>query len=197
VSPSKPTSKKSVNDYYAPTHSTASTNIATPLRLVARIRSAYLSICRCRDTIFSPHGITTDQYSLLSIVRREQSISQSELSNAMFADPNTIGSMVALLEKRGILKRNPSPSDGRVRLVSLTSEGDQLFETLSKQWEPMRRRLARCFEGEAGQHALQVLEQVCCEMVVGREEFAPGFAEKALSHRAVSAPGSSLRQARR
>jgi DNA-binding MarR family transcriptional regulator len=139
------------------------------LHMVGKIRRAYLAICRCRDTVLSPYGITTDQYALMSIIRRLGEINQTDLGTAMFADRNTICSMVSRLEKHGILQRLASPTDGRVWLVQLTRKGQQLYEYLSRDWEPMRLRLAEMFSGEAGRQAILILERVTAEMGEARE----------------------------
>jgi DNA-binding MarR family transcriptional regulator len=139
-----------------------------PLRLVGHVRRAYLSISRCRDLIFSPYGVTTDQYTLLSIVSRVGEIKQSDLNVAMFADANTISSMVTLLQKKGFLTRTPNPSDNRARLIKLTKSGAQMFEYLSREWAPMRRRLAGCLNSKNGRIALSVLEQITAEMTTAR-----------------------------
>src|ERR1700744_1615806 len=75
------------------------------LHVVRRLRRAFLSICRCGDVVFSPYRLTTEQYSLIRAVRREPGIRQTESTDKIFAEPNTVTAMVTLLEKRGILKR--------------------------------------------------------------------------------------------
>jgi DNA-binding MarR family transcriptional regulator len=129
-----------------------------------------MSISRCRDLVFTPYGVTTDQYALISIVRSRGEIKQSELGAAMFADPNTISSMLSLMEKRGVVTRKPAPSDSRARLVRLTKAGEQLFQYLSRDWEPMRLRLAECFSGADGSRALAILDRVTADMTNTRSE---------------------------
>src|ERR1700722_18203866 len=91
------------------------------LHVVRRMRRAFLSICRCGDTLFSPYGVTTDQYALILAAQREPGIRQADLGAVIFAEPNTVTAMVTLLEKRGILRRRPSRTDRRAKLVHLTA----------------------------------------------------------------------------
>jgi DNA-binding MarR family transcriptional regulator len=139
-----------------------------PLGLVGQIRRAYLSISRCRDLIFAPYGVTTDQYTLLNVVNNRGEIKQSELSVIMFTDANTISSMVRLLQKKGLLTRTPDPSDNRARLVKLTRSGVQMLQYLSRDWAPMRKRLSDCLDNENGQIALSILKQITAEMTIER-----------------------------
>ncbi len=140
------------------------------LHVVRRLRRAFLSICRCGDVTFSPYRLTTDQYSLMRAVQRNPGIRQADLTEQIFAEPNTVTAMVTLLEKRGILRRKPSLTDGRVRLLFLTAHGQTVMQRLSADWEPMRSMLRRAFEGEAGEQALKILDRVYEEMQRARED---------------------------
>ena len=136
----------------------------TTLHIVRRLRKAFLSICRCGDVTFSPYRLTTEQYSLMNAVRRNPGIRQVDITDQIFAEPNTVTAMVTLLEARGILRRKPSPSDGRARLLYLTAHGQAVMKKLSEDWEPMRALLRNCFAGEAGQEALEILDRVYVDM---------------------------------
>lgn len=148
------------------------------LYVVRRLRRAFLSICRCGDTLFSPYRLTTDQYALMRAVQRQQGIRQADLSNEIFAEPNTVTAMVSLLEKRGILRRKPSPTDGRARLLYLTAHGQTVMQRLSADWDPMRHILNECFSGEEGQQALEILDHVFEEMYRARKELCQRPYEK-------------------
>jgi DNA-binding MarR family transcriptional regulator len=139
------------------------------LHVVRRLRRAFLSICRCGDVLFSPYRLTTEQYALMRAVQRKPGIRQTELTAQIFAEPNTVTAMVSLLEKRGIVRRRSSPADGRVRLLYLTSHGQTVMQRLSEDWKPMRELLKEAFAGEAGQKALEILDQVYDKMQRERE----------------------------
>lgn len=140
------------------------------LNVVRRMRRAFLSICRCGDTLFSPYGVTTDQYALIRAVQREPGIRQADLGSIIFAEPNTVTAMVNLLEKRGILRRRPSPTDKRAKLVQLTSRGEMIMQRLAGDWQPMRQILIDCFSAPGGQQALALLDQVYEKMRVERDK---------------------------
>ncbi len=139
------------------------------LNVVRRMRRAFLSISRCGDVLFSPYGITTDQYSLIRAVQHEPGIRQADLGSIIFAEPNTVTAMVSLLEKRGILKRKPSPTDGRAKLITLTARGEMLMQRLSADWRPMREILIECFSQPGGKEALEIMDKVYERMKHERE----------------------------
>ncbi len=136
-----------------------------------------MSMCRCGDAIFSEHQMTTDQYSLIRAVQRNAGIRQADLGNEVFADPNTITAMVSLLEKRGILRREPCPTDGRARRLHVTPTGNRVMKRLSANWEPMRQELEKCFAGAAGQKALEIMDRVSEAMTEGRKEILANVVE--------------------
>jgi DNA-binding MarR family transcriptional regulator len=140
------------------------------LHIIQRMRRAFLSICRCGDTLFTPYGITTDQYGLMLAVYREPGIRQADIGNIIFAEPNTITAMLSLLEKRGVLRRRPSPTDGRTRLIYLTTRGEKMTRRLSEESVEMRRLLYECFAGPHGEEALKILDRVSEEMQQEREK---------------------------
>jgi len=135
-----------------------------------RIRRAHLAMQRCADAIFSPRKITTDQYSLLWFVNRQEGIRQNELASELFTDPNTVTAMITRLEKRGFIRREVCSEDGRARRIYLTPTGRRLVARLSDDWEPMRRRLREIFAGEAGAEALRILDEVREAMMSTREQ---------------------------
>jgi DNA-binding MarR family transcriptional regulator len=139
-------------------------------RVVHRMRRAFLSVCRCGDTVFSPYGMTTDQYALMRAVQRTPGIRQGDLGNIIFAQPNTVTAMVTLLEKKGILRRRPCSTDGRARLLHLTARGEKVVQRLSDDWQPMRTMINDCFAGPAGEEALKILDRVYAVMHREREK---------------------------
>jgi DNA-binding MarR family transcriptional regulator len=54
------------------------------------------------------------------------------LAEASFADPSTISRQVAELVKRGLVRREPDPSDGRASLLAITDAGREMCERLRR-----------------------------------------------------------------
>jgi DNA-binding MarR family transcriptional regulator len=60
-------------------------------------------------------GITPDQYSILRWLKEgdPRGLTQSELTERMASDPNTITSTLARMEAAGLVSRHPHESDRR------------------------------------------------------------------------------------
>ena len=69
------------------------------------------------------HGVTPVQYAALQTVANSPGIDQRTLARAIGFDTSTIAGVVDRLEARGLLQRNASPEDRRVRLLTITPAG--------------------------------------------------------------------------
>ena len=76
------------------------------------------------------HGVTPVQYAALQTVANSAGIDQRTLAQTIGFDTSTIGGVIDRLEARGLLLRNASPDDRRVRLLTLTDEGHALLEAI-------------------------------------------------------------------
>ena len=86
------------------------------------------------------HGITPVQFAVLAEVARQPQIDQRTLARSIGYDTSTIGGVIDRLEARGLVQRNASAADRRVRLLTLTSAGQLL---LAAVMVPMQRAQAR------------------------------------------------------
>ena len=75
-----------------------------------------------------PFGVTPVQYGAMSAVLRRPGIDQRTLARTIGFDTSTIGSVIDRLQARGLMVRNASASDRRVRLLTLTAKGRQLLQ---------------------------------------------------------------------
>lgn len=74
------------------------------------------------------HGLTPVQYAAMQTVARLPGIDQRSLARAIGFDTSTIGGVIDRLEARGLIVRQASPSDRRVRLLVLTDAGRALLQ---------------------------------------------------------------------
>ena len=105
------------------------------------LRTAYLHLHRQTEAIFADVGVTADQFVLLSVLADGEHLTQQELAGRMVSDANTLRAMLLLLEKKGLVRRDPHPTDRRARLVCLTPEGQQIQQSLWKRSDRFRERL--------------------------------------------------------
>jgi DNA-binding MarR family transcriptional regulator len=71
--------------------------------------------------------LTTTQYAVLVAASERDGLSQQDIINATGIDRSTVSQVVALLIRKGLLKRRRSRRDARTYAVSLTELGDEVL----------------------------------------------------------------------
>jgi len=88
-------------------------------------------------------GVTPVQYAVLQAAANQPGIDQRTLARSVGLDTSTTAGVIDRLEARGLLQRDSSPDDRRVRLLSLTDDGRVL---LAAVWPAMQRAQERILE---------------------------------------------------
>ena len=72
-------------------------------------------------------GLTTRQFGVLALLNAHEDLAQSDLARAVLVRPQSIGSLVASLERRGLVERNGPGGRGRRTSLHLTDDGCRLI----------------------------------------------------------------------
>lgn len=144
--------------------------------LAMQLRTAYWALHRRTDARLQPLGVTANQFVLLSLVDEHDGLTQRKLAELAASDANTVGAMVAVLQKNGLLVRRRCPDDGRAWRLSLTDAGRLAYRQAWRRGEAVRSRvLAAMRPGEAHtllrllQRVADALEETPGEAPVDRE----------------------------
>ncbi|MFB9905652.1 MarR family winged helix-turn-helix transcriptional regulator [Allokutzneria oryzae] len=92
------------------------------------VKQLELLIRALLDERLKPLGLTTLQYTALSVLLRRSPLSSAQLARRSFVRPQSMHEMVLALEKRGLIARHRDPDNRRVLLATLTEEGAALLE---------------------------------------------------------------------
>jgi DNA-binding MarR family transcriptional regulator len=87
-------------------------------------RASHTRIADALGTI----GLTPASFGLLNVLAAREGAMQQELGAAMGVDPSTMVALIDGLEKDGLAKRRPHPSDRRARAVAITPKGRRTLE---------------------------------------------------------------------
>ncbi|RGE46848.1 MarR family transcriptional regulator [Comamonas testosteroni] len=113
-------------------------------------------------------GVTPVQYAALSAVLRQPGIDQRTLARNIGFDTSTIGSVIDRLEARGLMQRNASPTDRRVRLLTLTEDGGLLLQQAEASVLRAQRRMLDPLPDDKRAHFMEMLSLLIHE----NDEFA-------------------------
>ena len=98
--------------------------------------------------LHSPYSLTEARI-LFEIAHRELALTASDLSRELGLDPGYLSRILARLEQRGLVERARSETDGRQRLLSLTSAGKDAFSLLdTRSREEVGEMLGDLSEGD-------------------------------------------------
>lgn len=82
--------------------------------------------------ILRSHGVTMWAYVVLSRLGNEPLRGQAVLAQAIGADKTRIIDVLDDLQDRGLIRREPDPSDRRARLLALTPAGRRLRDRVRR-----------------------------------------------------------------
>ena len=74
-----------------------------------------------------PHGLTTLQYTTLSILERGGQLSNAQLARRAYMTPQSMYEVIEALEKKGLVGRTPHPNHRRVFPAALTAKGRKVL----------------------------------------------------------------------
>ena len=124
-------------------------------RAARLLRWDFLKIASRRGVELSP-----EQWFVLNKLRRQEGVSQTELGESIFADRPNMTRMLASLEEKAFIRREPDPIDARRTLVWLTVAGRGLHDLFASGVEPERQRVFRGISSEDLAATMRVLVQL-------------------------------------
>lgn len=129
-------------------------------QLPLALRAAYLALHRESDARFAAQGVTADQFVLLASLARGDALTQRELARRTSSDPSTVRAMLVLLERDGLVGREPHPTDARARTARLTPAGHRKFQGLWAAGDPIRARMAGALDPAEVRTLIDLLTRV-------------------------------------
>lgn len=87
------------------------------------------------------HGLRTSHYAVLMALAGIGPMSQQSLAGLIGVDPRNLVGVIDLLQERGLLEREPDPTDRRRHAVNLTSAGRDLLAQLRLEGERLELRM--------------------------------------------------------
>ena len=98
------------------------------------VRSAARHISQFYDQFLAPVGLRTTQFSILSKLKRRGPLTISALAKVMVMDRTTLGRNVLPLERDGLIRIEPMPSNRRAKDLRLTDAGEKRLQAATKEW---------------------------------------------------------------
>jgi DNA-binding MarR family transcriptional regulator len=131
-------------------------------RLPPLLRRAWFSLNQGFRQRIAPLGITPDQFTILRWLAESglEGLTQSELTQYMASDPNTITATVRRMENAGLLRRSPHETDRRAKRVTLLPEGLRVFSEAQALAIDLQKTVLSPLSGAEAALFLELLERV-------------------------------------
>jgi DNA-binding MarR family transcriptional regulator len=107
-----------------------------------------LAFWRMKHAFEREVGLSTATWFLLSMLIREDGISQGEVSHRFEVDPSRVTRLAQRLQEEGLLRRERDPEDNRVVRLYVTEKGRLLIDSSRKRREEFENRFRREFSPE-------------------------------------------------
>jgi DNA-binding MarR family transcriptional regulator len=116
-------------------------------------------------------GLTQSSWTVMMQLQQiGDNVSVSELAEVQGIELPPLMRTLAQLEKQGYVRRTTSPYDKRIRLLTLTPEGNAVMKTLTQVIETYQNRVSQNIDQQSLDIFSATLNQIACNLRTIREE---------------------------
>jgi DNA-binding MarR family transcriptional regulator len=121
--------------------------VAPAPSLLYAVKQVELAVRYRLDELLRASGVTTVQYTALTVLRRRDGLSSAELARNSFVTAQSMADVVTALERRALIERHRDARNRRRLVIRLTPAGQDLLASLDA---PVRRLEDRMVSGLYG-----------------------------------------------
>lgn len=110
------------------------------------------------DAALKPLGVTTTEYTALSVLARRSGLSSAQLARRSFVSDQAMNQTVVVLERNGWIERSPDPHHARILRARLTRSGRAILAACDRATAPIERRLLDGLSSEDTERLRKILE---------------------------------------
>jgi DNA-binding MarR family transcriptional regulator len=116
--------------------------------LIYLLRQASAAVRLALDRILAEHGLTSPQYSALTMIASYPIMSSADLARLTLLTPQTVSVIVRNLERRGAIIRLPDAVHRRIQRLELTPSGRALLKTCRAKSDEIERAMSSLPPGD-------------------------------------------------
>lgn len=142
-------------------------------RLGLVIKRAEQALISEKTRALQQFQLTVPQYAVLVVLWETSEASAAQLARACLVTPQTMATVLANLEDKGLIERVVSPLHQRVRVARLTTDGTHLVKRADPAVLAVEQRLAAAFTPAERQVFTEHLERTIAALTAGRDQSDP------------------------
>ena len=104
--------------------------------------------------------ITIDQWLVLKTIHESADVTLQQVGTAVFKDFASVTRIVQLLERKGLLRRKPHPTDGRRSQLALTRSGASVIRMVEPIAQANRRQALEGIDADEVARLHAVLKRI-------------------------------------
>lgn len=165
-----------------------------PVGIVYRIARLAAHFGAAVDKAFADSGLSNPEFSVLANLRRAgrpYRLTQRQLMDQLSLSGGTISVRIDQLSRRGLVRRDPDPGDGRSVQVTLTKEGERLFDSVAPEHLDNEARLVAALDPAEQAELARLLKILLIEF----EPVAGPRPDRSLGFTVAAAPDGHARRA--
>lgn len=143
-------------------------------RLPVLLRRAWYGLNQAFRRRILHTGITPDQFTALRNLHEagRAGLIQSQLTERMSSDPNTIASLVDRMSKAGVIDRTPDADDRRAYRLRINARGRKVYNEARRIAQELQATVLNALEPAARDSFLEQLNAVADACVAESEQGA-------------------------
>jgi len=108
--------------------------------VIARLERALRAAINDR---VKPHGLTTLQYTTLSVLGTRGGLSNAQLARRSYMTPQAMSEVIEALEAKGLIRRDPHPNHRRIYPAALTPKGRKVLGECDRAVDELEEQVLR------------------------------------------------------
>jgi DNA-binding MarR family transcriptional regulator len=88
-----------------------------------------------------PYGLTTLQYTTLSVLGTREGLSNAQLARRSYMTPQSMNEVIDALEQKGLIERQPHPNHRRVYPAKLTRKGRRVLAACDREVDALEAQM--------------------------------------------------------
>ncbi len=105
------------------------------------VKRVELAVRARLDEVLRPYGITTVQYTALTVLDRHDGLPAAQLARDSFVTAQSTADLVRVLERQDLVVRERNPRNRRELLIHLSPTGRKLLDDVAENVGEVERRM--------------------------------------------------------
>ena len=154
------------NDYYKPLTIAKLSAVRRPYNFDHSLGKITQQVSRMLgqrlEEVFAQNGfsVSAEQWSIISMLSSREHPTQKEIGAFLIMDKVSVNRTINRLEKAGWAKRVVSDKDHRSKIITLTPDGQQLYNSLSQYAEQVLEKALKELNDQETRQLFGLLEKV-------------------------------------